>query len=162
MYRRLSKGMNVDLDSKHTHVLLAISQGANTVGKISNATGLDKQDVESILLSLKIAGLIDSSEVKGFLRRKTVYYLTERGKDELRAIKERLSEMGRNIEDVLRRGSREEIERTVKEYEDWLPIMMMWGIIDSMLLLNTLSMLGLMFDDLGYYLDDFQEDTWEI
>ena len=153
--------MDVGFDPKTVHVLVAITKGADSLGKIAGFTGLSKNEVESILLSLKIAGLVDSREVKGLFRRRTVYYLTEKGVEEVERIKEKLREVGKDIENIIRRGEREEAEKVIKEYEDWLPMMVMWGLVDSMLLFNMLGMLGMVVEGFPYSLEE-QEDYWEI
>ena len=56
-----------------------------------------RPEVEMALVSLRAAGLVVEEEVKGFLRRKTVYRLTEEGIKEAQEARKRLERVAEEI-----------------------------------------------------------------
>lgn len=123
-------------------MLVALTDGPLTAAEVANRTGLQRSDVESALISLEASGLVSSQEAKGFLRRRTVYSLTERG---MREAEEARRELERVAEEIRRRaeeGDEEGVRELLTQYQALVPLLVSLHLLDLMMLQSLGFMLA--------------------
>jgi DNA-binding HxlR family transcriptional regulator len=109
-------------------ILVAVSRGINTLGELSGLfRGVDPKVLEASLRSLEASGYL-RSELRGFIFKKRVYTLTEKG---ARA----LDEAARNVEKASIEARR--LAREGRRVDEWpvelawiLPLLLWLGLID--------------------------------
>jgi DNA-binding MarR family transcriptional regulator len=86
-----------DWSSRRDLILVALLEGPKSPRELAEVTGMRRPEVEMVLVSLRAAGLVVEEEVKGLLRRKTVYRLTEEGIREAQEARKRLERVAEEI-----------------------------------------------------------------
>ena len=86
-----------DWSSRRDLILASLLEGPRSPKELAELTGSRRAEVETLLVSLKASGLVREEEVRGLLRRRTVYWLTEEGMREAREARERLERIAEEI-----------------------------------------------------------------
>ncbi|MCS7095049.1 MAG: hypothetical protein NZ988_04490 [Thaumarchaeota archaeon] len=123
-----------DWRSKRGLVLASLLQGPLTSSEITNLTGLERSEVEAILLSLAATRMVEEREMKGLLRKKTVYSLTELGRQEAEAAKRELERVATEIRRRAEIGDDGGLQGLLTQYQLLVPMLLNLHLIDLMLL----------------------------
>ena len=102
--------MMEDWSSRRDLILVALLEGPKSSKELAEFTGMRRPEVEMALVSLRAAGLVVEEEVKGLLRRKTVYRLTEEGIREAQEARKRLKRVAEEIRQRAGEGDVEGVE----------------------------------------------------
>ncbi len=65
--------------SQRDLILAALLEGPKSLRELAEITGIRRPEVEMTLVGLRAEALVREEEVRGLLRRRTVYRLTEEG-----------------------------------------------------------------------------------
>ncbi|MEN3047491.1 MAG: helix-turn-helix domain-containing protein [Candidatus Caldarchaeales archaeon] len=131
-----------DWTTRRSLVLAALLEGPVTAAEVADRTGLRRSEVESALISLEAAGLVASQEVKGFLRRRTVYSLTERGRNEAEAARRDLERVAEEIRRRAEEGDEEGVQELLTQYQALLPMLVSLHLLDLLMLQSLGFMLA--------------------
>ena len=112
-------------------VLLAIANGLKTPKDIAKKLNVKLDDVKVVLLNLEAQGLVER-KVKGLLFKKEVYELTRQGFERAMKAKEKLMRVAEEIKEAYKRGDTARVEEIVASYSYFLPLMLMFGLLDVM------------------------------
>ena len=124
-------------------VLEALSTGAKTVKEITRVVDMEPHDVEAVLPALMGQGLVERRE-KGFLFKKEVYALTEKGWEVLYKWREEVKERVEKAAELRRAGRVEEAEEVVAPAASVLPLMLTLGLLDAALYAAALGPLAML------------------
>ncbi len=151
----------MDPEPKDVMVLEAIARGQDNESKIAKATRLTAFEVTSIVERLIIRGLVERTEKKGFLGKKTILKITNKGIEELQTRKYELGEKWQKMILLSKQGDKKPFQEAVEMNKNWLPAMMFMGIIDMMLWMSMLSMMGMTMGSVmpEGYVDQGQADA---
>jgi len=122
-----------DWSSRRDLILASLLEGPRSPKELAELTGLRRTEVEMVLVSLKAAGLV-MEEVRGLLRRRTVYLLTEEGMREAREARRRLELIADEIRRKAGEGGVEGLEELLTGYSLFLPLLLNVHLIDLTLL----------------------------
>jgi DNA-binding MarR family transcriptional regulator len=123
-----------DWSSRRDLILAALLEGPRSLKELAELTGLRRAEVEMVLVSLKASGLVMEEEVRGLLRRRTVYLLTEEGMREAREARRRLELIADEIRRKAGEGDVEGLEELLTGYSLFLPLLLNLHLIDLVLL----------------------------
>jgi DNA-binding MarR family transcriptional regulator len=123
-----------DWSSRRDLILVALLEGPKSPKELAEVTGMRRPEVEMALVSLRAAGLVVEEEVKGLLRRKTVYRLTEEGIREAQEARKRLERVAEEIRQRASEGDVEGVEELLSSYALFLPLLLNLHLIDLALL----------------------------
>jgi DNA-binding MarR family transcriptional regulator len=126
--------MMEDWSSRRDLILVALLEGPNSSKELAEFTGMRRPEVEMALVSLRAAGLVVETEVKGLLRRKTVYRLTEEGIREAQEARKRLERVAEEIRQRAGEGDVEKVEELLTSYALFLPLLLNLQLIGLALL----------------------------
>ncbi len=115
-------------------MLVSLLEGPKSLKELAEVTGMRTSEVEMTLVALKAAALVKEEEVKGLLRRKTVYRLTEEGMKEALEARKRLERIAEEIRQRADEGDREGLEELLTSYSLFLPLLINLHLIDLALL----------------------------
>lgn len=120
--------------SRRDVVLVALLEGPRTSGELARVTGLKGSELEMTLVSLEAAGLVRRQEVRGLLRRKTVYSLTEEGRQAAEEARIRIERVAEEVRRRAEEGDEEALEELMTTYALLLPLLLHLHLIDVALL----------------------------
>jgi DNA-binding MarR family transcriptional regulator len=123
-----------DWSSRRGLILAVLLEGPKSPKELAEVTGMRRPEVEMVLVSLRAAGLVSEEEVKGLLRRKTVYRLTEEGIREAQEARKRLERVAEEIRQRAGEGDAEGLEELLTSYVLFLPLLLNLHLIDLALL----------------------------
>jgi DNA-binding MarR family transcriptional regulator len=123
-----------DWSSRRDLILVALLEGPKSPKELAEFTGMRRPEVEMALVSLRAAGLVVEEELKGLLRRKTVYRLTEEGIREAQEARKRLERVAEEIRQRAGEGDVEGVEEQLTRYALFLPLLLNLHLIDLALL----------------------------
>ena len=133
----------MDPEPKDVMVLQAIARGESNESKIAKSTRLTAFEVTSIIERLIVRGLVERTEKKGFLGKKTILKITNKGGEELQTRKYELEGKWQKMVMLSKQGDKKQFEEAVQMNKSWLPAMMFMGIIDMMFFMSMLSLMGM-------------------
>ena len=137
-------------------VLLAIAEGMGNPKYMAKNLNVDLEDVKVAIDNLMAEGLI-VKKIRGFIFKKEVYELTKRGFERVERIKEELKKVANDFKIAYESGDRTRLERLYHEYQHFVPLMIMFGLIDAIWLSILLSDFDIAeLDDSGF--DDIDSD----
>jgi DNA-binding MarR family transcriptional regulator len=156
-------GSEADPEPKDLMVLEAVARGESNESKIAKSTKLTAFEVASIVERLIMHGLIERTEKKGLLGKKTILKITNKGVQDHQARKYELEERWQKMVLLSKQGDKKQFEETVQMNRSWLPAMMFMGIIDMMFFMTMLSMMGMTMNNVmpEGYVDQGQADAGE-
>ncbi len=132
-------------------VLVAISENVNTPEKLSKYLGVHRQTIERVLENLELKGFV-VKEVKKFLFFKKIEYkLTEKGFEESVKIKEKMGRIARELKEAYEIRDKAMLGRLYADYRDFIPLMLMMGLMDAV-------WLSLILHDFDYDVIDTPDD----
>jgi len=151
----------MDPEPKDVMVLEAIARGQENESKIAKTTRLTAFEVASIVERLIIRGLVERTEKKGFLGKKIVLKITNKGGEELHTRKYELEEKWQKMVLLSKQGDKKQFQEAVEMNKSWLPAMMFMGVIDMMLWMSMLSLMGMTMGSVmpEGYVDQGQADA---
>ncbi|MFQ5920857.1 MAG: hypothetical protein ACE5JV_02445, partial [Nitrososphaerales archaeon] len=124
---------------KDVMVLTAIANDKKDEKSISKYTRLTPFEAASVMERLILAGLVERREKQGFLGAKNILVLTEKGARELSERRLELEQRYQKMVMVAKRGDKNQFEDTVAMNRSWIPAMMFW--------MSMLSMMGMTMGD---------------
>src|SRR5919108_3696602 len=126
-------------------VLDAISKGLANVDKITRATKLDNDEVESIVSDLLTQRLIVKGERKGFIfgKKKVELRITEIGGKLLNVKKQELNQKRQEMKEAYDNGDGTQLQSYMDANRMWIPMMLFSGIMDMMFFTSMMSFMGL-------------------
>jgi DNA-binding MarR family transcriptional regulator len=133
----------MDPEPKDVMVLEAIARGQSNESMIAKATRLSAFEVASIVERLIVRGLVERTEKKGLLGKKTILKITNKGVEELQTRKYELEEKWQKMVMLSKQGDKKQFEEAVQMNKSWIPAMMFMGIIDMMFFMSMLSLMGM-------------------
>jgi hypothetical protein len=140
----MSSNVKVNESPNHFIVLDAISKGINNVEKITRATKLHKDEVESIVNDLLTQRLIVKNEKRGFFGKKKLETgITEIGIKLLNAKKQELQQKLQQMQQSFDNGDGTQLQGYMSANRMWLPMMLFSGIMDMMIFTSMMSFMGL-------------------
>jgi Transcriptional regulators len=122
-------------------VLESLATGAKTVEEIASIVDMEPHDVEAVISALMGQGLVERRE-KGFLFKKEVYALTEKGWEVLYKWREEVKERVEKAAELRRAGRVKEAEEMVAPVASVLPLMLTLGLLDTALYAAALGQLA--------------------
>jgi DNA-binding PadR family transcriptional regulator len=122
-------------------VLESLSTGAKTVEEIAELVDMEPHDVETVISALMGQVLVERRE-KGFLFKKEVYALTEKGWEVLYKWREEVKERVEKAAELRRAGRVKEAEEVVAPVASVLPLMLTLGLLDMALYATALGQLA--------------------
>jgi DNA-binding MarR family transcriptional regulator len=134
-------------EPKDVLVLTAIANGKTDEKKIAQFTRLTPFEVASVVERLILKGLIERTEKKGLLGKKSILNVTEKGGSELRERRFELEQRYEKMVTIAKQGDKKQFEQMVEFNRSWIPVMIFMGIIDMMFWMSMLSMMGMAFHD---------------
>jgi uncharacterized membrane protein YgcG len=136
---------NLNESPSHFMVLDAISRGIASIDKISNATKMHTEEVESIVNDLLTQMLIVKIEKRSFiLRRKRLELgITYIGVKLLNAKKQELEQKKRRMQQSYDSGDGTQLQSYMEANRMWMPMMLFSGIMDMMFFTSIMSFMGL-------------------
>ena len=162
------------LDSVSITVLATLSDGPKTLDKVVKLSGLDKREVEGVLLRLVAGGYVEREERSRLFLTRVEYRLTEFGRTELRRAEEELRAKAEALKAAAERKDREEMRKLAEEHGEWIPAMLLLGLLDAVYVANLLGFLsnygytapmlgqGPMYEDMwGWEDEEANTDTGE-
>ena len=114
--------------------MAALLEGPKSPKELAEITGMRRSEVEVVLVSLRASGLVREEEVRGLLRRRTVYLLTEEGMREAREARRRLELIADEIRRKAGEGDVEGLEELLTGSALFLPLLLNLHLIDLVLL----------------------------
>jgi DNA-binding MarR family transcriptional regulator len=133
----------MDPEPKDVMVLEAIARGESNESKIAKSTRLSAFEVTSIVERLIVRGLVERTEKKGLLGKKTILKITNKGVEELQTRKYELEEKWQKMVMLSKQGDKKQFEEAVQMNKSWIPAMMFMGVIDMMIFMSMLSLMGM-------------------
>ena len=151
----------MDPEPKDVMVLQAIARGQDNESKIAKSTRLSAFEVASIVERLIVRGLVERTEKKGFLGKKTILKITNKGGEELQTRKYELEGKWQKMVMLSKQGDKKQLEEAVQMNKSWIPAMMFMGIIDMMFFMSMLSLMGMTMGSVmpEGYVDQGQADA---
>jgi len=145
-------------------ILVALAKGVETSDKLAELLKADKDSISKILEELEAKGLV-KRDVKGFIFKKTVYRLTEKGYEMLEEATRRLKDAAKELEELGKRLEKEHqiVETISSSREDFAelitiaPLLSWLGLLDVALMPIILSSLA---DHEEVDIDDESYDTY--
>ena len=137
----------MDPEPKDVIVLGVIRNGAKKFDKISKNSKIPPPELNTILERLEERGLIRVIEKKGWLGKKIEIVLTEKGEKE---VTERIHELEQNWNQMValyKAGDKNKLNQMLDDNRSFLPMMMMFGIMDMMMFSMMFSMIGASMHD---------------
>ena len=131
------------VDAKRLLILKAVADGAETLGSISRASGVPKDEVRELIPLMVASGLLRRETKKGWLGEKTVYRITERGLGAIREAEREAKRLKERLEEAYKSGSKRELEEMVEGNWDLIHLMLLWGMLDYVWLTGLLGNLDL-------------------
>jgi hypothetical protein len=141
----MSSDVKVNESPNHFIVLDAISRGINNVEKITRATKLRKDEVESIVNDLLTQRLVVKNEKKGFFfgKKRIEIGITEIGIKLLNSKKQELQQKLQQMQQSFDNGDGTQLQGYMNANRMWLPMMLFSGIMDMMFFTSMMSFMGL-------------------
>ncbi len=141
-------------DSPHHFLILnSIFKNYNTLDKIIKFTKLEKENVETIIEELTIQKLIIQHEKKNlFFGKKKYYDLTETGLKILNAKNQELEEKMRQAQQWYSQDDHEHTQSFIEGNREWLPLMVMSGIMDVVFFTSLMSFTGISLNPMESFL----------
>src|SRR5215469_9811162 len=141
----MSANDNMDKSPNHFMLLDAISKGLTNVDKISRATKLNNDEVESIVSDLLTQRLILKIERKGFIfgKKKVELRITQIGSKLLNVKKQELDQKRQQMQESYDNGDGTQLQSYMDANRMWMPMMLFSGIIDMMFFTSMMSFMGL-------------------
>ncbi len=133
----------MDPEPKDVMVLQAIAKGESNESKIAKSTRLSAFEVASIVERLIVRGLVERTEKKGLLGKKTILKITNKGVEELQTRKYELEEKWQKMVMLSKQGDKKQFEEAVQMNKSWIPAMIFMGVIDMMFFMSMLSLMGM-------------------
>jgi predicted transcriptional regulator len=128
----------------HFMVLDAVSRGIKSPDKISKATKLDKDEVQSVANDLLTQRLIVRAEKKGlFGGKKEQLKITETGQKLLDAKKADLEKQATHMQNLYNNGNTAELRQYIDSNRTWIPMMLFSGMMNMMFFASMMSMMDL-------------------
>jgi len=122
----------MELKSHHYGVLAVLSRGAKTAEEVAAELDIEPHDAEALLNTLMAHGLVERGE-RGFLFKKEVYTLTEKGWEVFTKWKQDVEQRLEKAAELRRAGREEEAEALLSPVASVLPVLMSLGLIDMAL-----------------------------
>lgn len=140
----MSSDVKVNESPNHFIVLDAISRGINNVEKITRATKLRKNEVESIVNDLLTQRLVVKNEKKGFFfgKKRLEIGITEMGIKLLNSKKQELQQKLQQMQQSFDNGDGTQLQGYMNANRMWLPMMLFSGIMDMMFFTSMMSFMG--------------------
>ncbi len=153
----------MDPEPKDVMVLQAIAKGESNESKIAKSTKLSVFEVASIVERLIVRGLVERTEKKGLLGKKTILRISNKGVEELQTRKYELEEKWQKMVMLSKQGDKKQFEEAVQMNKSWIPAMIFMGVIDMMFFMSMLSLMGMTMGSVmpEGYTDQGQPDTGE-
>ncbi len=126
-------------------ILVAIAQGAETPSEIAKVLHVDKGLVEDLLRKLELEGFV-KKEVRGWIFKKTVYVLTEKGFNRAGKALEKLREVANQLRQMIEAGQVDAATQMASAWMSFLPLMVWMDLL-------PLTMLSLLPLELGFLAD---------
>lgn len=124
-------------------VLSTIGQGSKNFNKIRKKTGIEGQELNTLLERLENKGFIVVIEKKGFFGPKKEIVLTEKGAKELEERKFELEQNWNQLVTLWKSGDRQKLQQYIDDNRSIFPAMMFMGIMDMMMFSSLMSFMGL-------------------
>jgi hypothetical protein len=146
-----NNNININESPSHFIVLDAVSQGNDTIEKISRSTKLDKHQVELLVNDLVQQRLVNSAEKKGsFLssllgrgRTKVVLNITNTGLRLLDVKKQELEQKASQLRQWYNNGDTSQMQGFMDSNRMWIPMMLFSGIMNVMFFTSMMSYMGM-------------------
>jgi hypothetical protein len=146
-----NNNININESPSHFVVLDAVSQGNDTIEKISRSTKLDKHQVELLVNDLVQQRLANSAEKKGsFLssllgrgRTKVVLNITNTGLRLLDVKKQELEQKASQLRQWYNNGDTSQMQGFMDSNRMWIPMMLFSGIMNVMFFTSMMSYMGM-------------------
>ena len=146
-----NNNININESPSHFIVLDALSQGNDTIEKISRSTKLDKHQVELLVNDLVQQRLANSAEKKGsFLssllgggRTKVVLHITNTGLRLLDVKKQELEQKASQLRQWYNNGETSQMQGFMDSNRMWIPMMLFSGIMNVMFFTSMMSYMGM-------------------
>ncbi len=119
-------------------VLMAIAEGMCNPKFIAKHLNVSLDDVKVAIDNLEAEGLI-VKRIRGLIFKKEVYELTKRGFERVESIKEELRKVAEDFKTAYESRDRMRLERLYHDYYHFIPLMIMFGLIDAIWLSTLLS-----------------------
>ncbi len=126
-----------DWSSRRDLILVALLEGPRSLKELADITRMKGSEVEMALVTLKASALVREEEVRGLLRRRTVYSLTEEGRREALEARKRLERIADKIKRRAEEGDGEGVEELLTSYALFLPLLLNLHLIDLALLQSS-------------------------
>lgn len=134
-------------EPKDVIVLGAIKRGTSKFEKIQSAAQIDAEELNSILEKLEKRDFITVEEKKGWLGKKIVLSITEKGSKELEERVYELQGKWNQMSLLYKGGDKEKLKQYMDDNKSILPSMRYFGIMDMMMFGMMFSMMGMMMTD---------------
>ena len=146
-----NNNININESPSHFIVLDAVSQGNDTIEKISRSTKLDKHQVELLVNDLVQQRLVNSAEKKGsFLssllgggRTRVVLNITNTGLRLLDVKKQELEQKASQLRQWYNNGDTSQMQGFMDSNRMWIPMMLFSGIMNVMFFTSMMSFMGM-------------------
>jgi hypothetical protein len=145
-----NNNININESPSHFIVLDAVSQGNDTIKKISRSTKLDKHQVELLVNDLVQQRLVNSAEKKGsFLSSllgrgmKVVLNITNTGLRLLDVKKQELEQKASQLRQWYNNGDTSQMQGFMDSNRMWIPMMLFSGIMNVMFFTSMMSYMGM-------------------
>lgn len=146
-----NNNININESPSHFIVLDAVSQGNDTIEKISRSTKLDKHQVELLVNDLVQQRLANSAEKKGsFLssllggrRTKVVLNITNTGLRLLDVKKQELEQKASQLRQWYNNGDTSQMQGFMDSNRMWIPMMLFSGIMNVVFFTSMMSFMGM-------------------
>ena len=146
-----NNNINIHESPSHFIVLDAVSQGNDTIEKISRSTKLDKHQVELLVNDLVQQRLVNSAEKNGsFLssllgrgRTRVVINITNTGLRLLDVKKQELEQKASELRQWYNNGDTSQMQGFMDSNRMWIPMMLFSGIMNVMFFTSMMSFMGM-------------------
>jgi hypothetical protein len=141
----MSTNDTIDKSPNHFMLLDAISKGLANVDKITRATKLDNDEVESIVSDLLTQRLVVKVERKGFIfgKKKVELRITQIGSKLLNVKKQELDQKRQQMQESYDNGDGTQLQSYMDANRMWMPMMLFSGIMDMVFFTSMMSFMGL-------------------
>ncbi len=144
---------NLNDSPPHFLILNSILKNYNTLDKIIKFTKLEKEKVVTFIEELTVQKLIVQNEKKNlFFGKKKYYDLTETGLKILSAKSQELEEKMRQAQQWYSQDDHEHTQSFIEGNREWLPLMIMSGIMDMVFFTSLMSFAGISFNPMESFL----------
>ena len=128
-------------------VLGIIKEGVKKFDKIQNNTKIEPEELNQILERLEKNGFIRVQTKKGFFGPKVEIFCTEKGEEELQKKVQELQQNWKQMTVLWKSKDKQKLQQYMDNNRSFIPMMMMFGIIDIMMFTTMLGFLGATMTD---------------